>query len=734
MLNLVKKRFKFFLLDNKFVFIFFIVLVFVIYRQLFSSYFEADEWPAFTQNLPLTRDPLGFLKILIKSGGDSATIVQSQHIVPLGKELFFLSTLFFGTNFVPYAFISIFLHALNSFLVFVLIKLLLPRKLIYAFLGAIFFILAPTPMHSVTWAAIYPTSVLPVALSLLSIIFFKLAFLKQDKKFIYFSAVFLFLALFAKETAFILFLLFPLMTIIEKRILPAGRPFFPLKFLGKVFLICLVGYLTFRFLIPGIYSFSSLKGQQIKVQDTGTIVSRDLSIHKNLPGEVFFRTVTFPIKMIGSVFAPRRTVSSITAFINPIVYPLPSIADRSISYSLGETVILYPISIGILGLCIALILKFLKHRRIQELQALAAGLAIIVFSALPLVAIVFSFPRWGYDSYFDSRYYYIPTIGAAILFPFLLFGIAEFLSKRLRLSLNLLVIVFFIAWAISNTYVFYLDFNQVINKYGADRREIINQFKESLPNLPQRTVFYTKTDGSSIFGPVLPFYTSVPQALTVVYYDKSPLPNSFFDKPLFGGQPQGYQYSEGRGFGYYTDKKDLAEALVSNSFSVNDVYGFYYYADKTKLENITSQLREEMRDYLNETDISQWKSFADPTLKIKFLYPKSSSIKEISDTTPNVIKFLLIIDPKFSATVSFINVSPSFDIHEVANFLNQKTVVIDKDVSFDKYRSNKVTLVQTDTPRYYMRMTNALLQVKTDSNNPENMLFIERILGSFENL
>lgn len=611
MVDLVKKKFNFL------VFIFFVALVFITFRQLFNSYFEADEWFHFTYYLPLARQPDGFLTAIISTIINNGPLSAGQHVIPVASAIFFLNTKFFGLNYPPYAFMSLILHALNSFFVFLFIKTLLHQKQsitknIFAILGALFFALAPTPIHAVTGAApFYGQNVLSVTFFLLCSLFFKLAFIEKRKKYVYFSVLFLFLALFTKETAVFLFILLPFMAVLERGI-------FPLKFLGKVFVSSLVVYLIFRFIIPNFHTLPGkiidkfLEGyipksytQPTKTVDTGTITSTDLSIYKNLPSEILFRAVTFPIKMVGTLFLPRQTVFSIVEFITPIVQPVPpggDSADMSQSrlnflYGPGNGFIIYIAGIGIIIFCVSQIFRFIGMRKTYEAQALATGLAIIIFSALPLVAIIFSFPRWGYDFYFDSRFYYNPNVGAAIVFPFLLLGIAKFVSRLLRIHRVLFVVfALFIIWLINNMNVFNLTLKQFTQNFQPDRREVVAQLKKYLPKLPQKAVFYVETDGLSAYGPILPFQTSVPQALTVVYYDKSPLPDIFFNKTLFDGKTQGYYYSQGRGFGYYTSKKNLAEAVLSNSFSVDDIYAFYYYAQKVKLKNITSQIRQEIRE------------------------------------------------------------------------------------------------------------------------------------------
>lgn len=623
MVNLAKKKLSKFteiniLFNPKIVFILFLVLTFVLYKELLQYYFEADEWFHFTYYFPLTRQPDGLLTALVSTIINAGPLSGGQHVVPVASAIYFLNTKFFGLNYFPYAFMSLLLHTVNSFLVFLLIKTLLYQKEkttknVYAFLGAIFFALAPTPMHTITGAApFYGQNILSVTFFLLCILFFKLAFVKKRIKFIYFSVLFLFMSLFTKETSVFLFALLPIMAVLEKKI-------FSFKFLGKVFLISVLVYTVFRFLIPNVYnlprqlvdkwvgnyisSSSKYQAQPDKPQDTGTIVSRDLSFHKNLPAEILNRTLTFPVRMTGTLFLPRPTTFSIVEFITPIVVPLPDSSARlGFLYGAGNFFVIYLVGISIIIFCIVSIFKNIKRDRLQEARTLFTGLAIIVLGALPLVAIIFSFPRWGYDFYFDSRFYYNPSVGAAIVFPFLLFGIGKSISKLLnRKSFAFIIFAIFLIWLINNMYVFRLTKEQFINRFGSDRREIISQLKNYLPVLPQKSIFFFETDGLSAFGSVLPFYTSIPQALTVVYYDAGSLPNSFFDKPLFDGKPQGYMYSQGRGFGYFTSKKDLSDALLSKNFSVDDIYGFYYYAKQGKLKNITPELRKELkREIINE--------------------------------------------------------------------------------------------------------------------------------------
>lgn len=580
------------------------ILTFIAYSKLFNSYFESDEWFYFTYYFPLSKEPLGILTSIVSNFTNSDYISGSQHMVPIASLIYFLNTKIFGLNFVPYAFMSLFLHSINSFLVFLLTKALLHKKKVstknlYAILGGIFFALSSVPMHAVTWAGFYGQNVLSVTFFLLCVLYFKIAFIKKKIRFIYFSLIFLFLALFTKESTFFLFLLLPFIALTEERI-------FPLKFLGKVFLGALIIFVVFRFLIPNI---STLPDKIVDIYlssspvggNSGPISSRDLSVHKDLPGEIVFRTITFPIKMTGSLFLPPENVMLAAQILAPVITPIIPGGDQSayssfINYS-GPSVIIYLASLAIIIFVLTKIINLRSNKNYDDAKVLVIGIAIIAFGVLPLVAIIFTFPLWGYAVFFDSRHHYNPAVGASILFPFLVFGVANSISKIFKArNITVVVLLVFVAWLLYSAYAFDKSIKVFAQNYGEDRREIVKQLKNFLPELPAKTVFYFEKDGKAPFAS-LPFFTSIPQALSIVYYDVSPLPDSFYNKSLFSGEPEGYQFSDRRGLGFYITKEKLLQDLQLGKFEINDIYAFYYYGAEAKLKDITKEVRKEAEAY-----------------------------------------------------------------------------------------------------------------------------------------
>jgi len=603
----MKHLFKTFSSNNLAVFIFLFILILLAYHTLFSSYFESDEWFYLTYYLPLTRAPQGWLTAISATFTQSGHISGGQHVVPIASLIYYLNTKFFGLNFIPYAFLSLFIHSINSYLVFTVVKVFLRKKSpveknTYALLSSLFFALSPIPMHAFTgFAAFYGQNVLSTTFFLLCILSYELSFIKKSWKYILLTVLFLFFALFTQESTFFLFFVLPVMTVFKKKK-------FSYKFLSMLWTSCLFVYFLIRFFIPNM---NFILGHILKIflpslQVTSPItnsIAQGLSIYPNLPAELLFRTITFPLRMLGSIFIPKDTLFAVAQVLAPIISPRPPGGDATtqaafMNYS-GQSIMMYSLAFTIITCCVISITKFVKKMQYEEANFIVTGLFIILFGALPLVAIIFTFPLWGYDIYFDWRHYYTPTVGAALLFPFLIIGLSTFIARHLHIKKSEIVaFIILIAFVLCNIPAFTNNIHTNTQNYSQDRRVLVKQLTDYLPKLQPKTVFYIQTDGKSPFES-LPFFTSVPQALTVVYYSRNPLPDSFFNKPLFSGKPEGYQYENGRGFGYYISKKELIAAIQADKFDPNNVHAFYYYyyGKEAKLRDITAKIRSEIKKF-----------------------------------------------------------------------------------------------------------------------------------------
>ena len=721
-------------LFNFLFFIFFVVITFAAFGPLFNSYFEADEWFHFTHYFPLTREPLGVLLPIIKSVTDAGALSEGQHVVPIGEELFFLNVLFFGLNYKAYVFISLFLHALNSFLVFLFIRELLgsaqnKRNVLFSLLGGTFFALTAIPMHASIWAAFYGQNVLSITFFILSILFLKKAFSTRKKPYLFISSLFLLLDLLTKEIAVVLILIIPLMIFLEKGI-------FPLKSLVGIYSIPLAFFIPFRFILPVLYGLvNQWIETSMKLTRSVDAVSVSSGIDISL---IIYRTISFPLSMLSQVFIPGATMLSVMHTISPLIYYLypGEPANRAQNrlffiYGPGQNFLHYLVAFGIIALLFIMMRKYKK-----DAKTILLGFLLIIASSLPLVFNVLRIQAWGTDL-FDSRHYYMPSVGAAILFPFLLFFISEFivtLFKRVRISINVFWVlgILFVGWFFNNNSVFQANLHTIVNVTGVPRREIITQLKEHLPNLPQKAVIYAETDGGGAYGTILPFQTSFPQILTIEYYDKNPLPNTFFNKFVLDGKAQGYMYSEGRGFGFYNTKKALSEALLENEFSIDDVYAFYYHTNAIKLDDITKSIRSEMREYLeNSKENENWVTFQDATTKIAFRHPAGAQIvEEVSEIIDSkILKKFTIVDFSYSAQLSIVSILPTFDLNEMQIVVGGKVEA--KKVYFDTYHfTDAVILTNNSETTYFVKFPDKLIKLVVPANSTFQDKIFEKIMGS----
>lgn len=745
---------------------FFFTVVFFVFWKLRQSYFEGDDWFHFTIFFPLTRDPWGAITAITKPITDSNSLSGGLHAIPVGGEIFFLNVLFFGTNYSLYAMASLSIHALNSVLVYLLAKRLLRATQknyvsktkalfhnrgiseIFALLSGIFFALSAVSTSSVTWAAFYGQNMVSVTFLLLCLLMFRFAFDTVKKRYIYLCLFFLLASVLSKETAASLLIILPIAVFFEKRV-------FSFLYLSRLYVLLVIVYMLFRFGVPAVFEqvTESVPASTVVSQTdtTGTIMSNDLSIYEDIRAELAFRASTFPMKMISEVYFAREAVSAIVTYIAPIIYPIPGNAEDSsrsqnrqtFIHGLGNDVVVYILSILLITVLVFLLRLFYTTKDFAAYKTVVWGILIVTASALPLVMIVLSFPRWGFDTYFDLRHYYTPSVGAALLFPFLLYGLGLLLSRfihfatRFRINALLVAAVLLLLWFQMNMTLFY-QYLQAHVDAGVPRRIIIEQLKKELPVLPKKVVFSIQTDGLHAYGAQLPYQTSFPQIITIVYHDASPFPNSFYEKPLLDSKAEGYQYENGRGLGYYTSKKSLAEAVVAKTFAINDIYAFSYTSKDFRFTQTTEEVRQEMRAYLKKREaFADW-NFVEASTGaelITFYTPPGSEITDapIASTEAKVVRKIDLSHPEFTGSLYLFRITPTLDINEAALVYGKldEFEPVTQQVTFDRYHSNDVLVSsKVDETQYAAKYNDLLVIWRTPETDRSTLGTFEKIIGS----
>lgn len=741
---LEKPYFKHKNIKHLFVFLFLMALVFFSFRLLFNSYFEADEWYHLTHYLPLTKNTGGMFQALIKTITSSQELSEWQHVIPIGVVMFFLNTIFFGTNFTFYVFISLLLHTFNSFLIYLLVKEFFYKcnKSNYinflAIISGIFFALNPPPIHNITWAAFYGQNSLSVTFFITTILAFMKAINRDNFIYLNLTALFLLCTLMTKETGVVLFLVLPFIYLIIRRYN------FSKKRLLLTFSPIIVFYLFFRFFIPLIYMWVE---SQVDLNTT-SVRGMDWNIF-------WFRFFTFPIRMLSQVFFSRASFQSLMTIISPIIYPqigeegeVRAINRLHFIYGPGNDLFVYILSIIIFVVALLMIIQYKKNKNKHELEIVLIGMFIIFTAALPLVLNCLHIKHWGID-FFDSRHYYMPSVGASLIFPFILLFISNNIAKLYNLLFsyrNRVIIVFlilFLVWFIHSYNISQKFINGVVG-VGQPRKMIINKFKEDIPVLPQKIVFYSETNkdlartGQS--QPVLPFQTSFAQILTVVFYDKNPLPDSFFKTFIFEKTGTGYKEAEGRGFGYYRSKRDILNDIMEKKYSVNDVFAFYYNPDKNTYKNITKKTKDDLISAIkirNET--SDWIKYSSPIAGISFYYPPNTEIDNIIGEDQS-IKEVILNNSQFNLRL-ILNEYTQQDLEtikktfELANYQNNNGEIVRKNIFFDNYYYNDALILNNNQQTLYIiKLSEKLLKAENIYYGDIVKDQIEKILGSVEEL
>jgi hypothetical protein len=750
---------------NLIIFFFFLLLIFATYGNLLHSYFEADEWFHFTHYLPLTVKANGWLVPIIKSFTETQSLSAGQHIDPIGEEIFYFNSKFLGIHFLPYAIISLLLHTCNSFLVFLFARELLSGKtqflnkgkkdkstkklttsflqlfthngydssIAIAFIAGIFFAINISGMHAFTWAAFYGQNVLSVTFFLLCLIYLLKGLSQERTKYIFLSSLFLILALLTKETAVVLFFIIPLILFYRKKVFSWGL-------LSKVFLPPVIIYSIYRFLLPLLHFWAD--SQVIEQSSTNL---PDLSVIVN-------RLLLFPLKMVSEMFFSSDAVIALLQFITPFIYPQPPSVTMQVRsqnsiqfiYGPGNDLLVVLLAFGVLTIVFFIFRSLRKQKKSEMFFALFISLLIMVFSALLLIPIGFAIPTWGYETYFDSRHFYLPSVGGAIVFAIILYQFAYYLSRfmtrRIRLSTSLVIAgcILLGLWAVQDL-IFLENRLMVLVNVGNARRLMVEALKRNVPTLPKNAVFYIdanpELDSHGALQAIPPFQTHFGQVLTVIYYDRNHLPEDFFSKPFLNSDKsisyQGYYSAAGRGFGYFLSRRDLAENILSGKFLITDVYAFSNNALKNETKNITPSLRTELVTYIKERGIlSDWNRNTTLLSNLVFFFPAGTTVKSITPPVASTIptkEFLV----EYQVLHANLTIKPLPIAAPVIDESTNLPDTIKKRLFFDRYHSNEVYITHIgDTFLYKVIVGESIILLTTQNDTVESRDVLEKMVGS----
>jgi hypothetical protein len=436
------------------------------------------------------------------------------------------------------------------------------RSKIWGALSAVFFALDASGHQATSWVGTDINTHGSVIFGLLAMIILY----KSNFKKIWPSIILVVISLLFKETALALFVLLPLMVYLfdKKKFLNNWRDYLRFPLVGIV-------YLFFRFLMVLVPKSNS--------QDSLVTATQSVS-------DLLTNTITFPVKIFSQSIFPTKYLLLLARQMGRIMPDRITGLYGTTAFDIfTETVSLQIINWLVFFLAVLFLLFMIRIAKETFLKKLAIfGFFFVILNSY---IYVLSPQRTGYIPVVDSRNIYLPAWGTALYLVSLMAILAK---KRLK------TIVMFIFPILLINY-FGLEKELYLSaKTGAVRKTILNQIKNSYPDLPERVVFYLVSD-SPFYGlpetqKILPFETNLGYALLVWYQSTEDFPKELFIRRvnfLHQLTDEGYQEVGNRGFGYFRNWDSLIEAIEGNNLASDSVIAFSYSSETESIKDISFQ-------------------------------------------------------------------------------------------------------------------------------------------------
>lgn len=607
------------------------LLVTFFYRKAFSGYFQGDEWYYFSQYLPLAKNGGGLFGAISKSIFSFGEISGGGHLTPVYSAIWYIHNKFFGLHANLYIVASLVVHALNSFLIYLIVKKFC-KNFIVALLSGFFFACSYQHFQAVTWIMAYVPTVYSVLFSLLSLYFLQWYCYKSNVIYILLTFIFLVLALLTKETAFIILVVSPIVVYFLKR-----------KFFKKVVLfnvLTAISYIAFRFGMPVVLHENSSQNF--------------LSVYT--PQLFIFRLFTYPVRLLVEMYIPQEFVLRLIEYITPLGYPtygaeklVRGINFLTFTQGPGSDLFIYPA--GVFFVLIILLLLFSQRRKKNIYNLVFIGLAIIFLSALPLLLIALYAPGWAYVTFIDSRHLYFPSIGGSMIFAALVYSITKYIKKYI--DSNMLFYIWFVLIALWIYAQYFLLQTQLSKELltGQQRKTVISKILTSVPEIRKDAFFLVQSNtGYYGFGPIPPFQTNLSQILAIQYFSLKQLPQEFLtdysitSKGLSG---EGILKHNDRQFGFFINQSTLINKLLDQKISKNDIYAFSWDGNANSISDISEDIRNKFNMAKSRYDkYHSWDRIYLSKSNIRMMVPRSFAISKPLLETNQQDNLMLSLGPE----------------------------------------------------------------------------------------
>ncbi len=195
------------------------------------------------------------------------------------------------------------------------------------------------------------------------------------------------------------------------------------------------------------------------------------------------------------------------------------------------------------------------------------------------------------STYLESRYYYLPTIGGAILIAYVLLWLirkAQQIGRGFVSVIAVLAIVVVTAGYLYKNVVYIQRGVQVDRIIAQERLDFLRQLDELVPVVPDKPIFFITGDSPGYYGIphlAVPFQQGVGYTIMVWFFHSGKIPPNFLATYfLWNINTQGYAEENGRGFGYFWDQQAFEEFRKSNpGISPSRIVKLHYLSGQKRL-------------------------------------------------------------------------------------------------------------------------------------------------------
>lgn len=541
------------------------ILILVTYGGIFSTFYQQDEW--FSLGVVLARG--------IWAGMSDYSFVElllgTQRV--LGSLTGNIFHALFPLNIIPFAIFALVVHWANSMMLFRILLYATGNKTM-AWLSGIFFSISYVHHQAVTWPAASVTTLGSAFFALFSLYMYIISVRTGRINLRLASFASLVVSMLFKDISVFFVAFLPIVGIVLMREKNTVGPVIKHHWPIFVYFTLTIGLRLLGFVSPD--------GQKGAFVTNNERPIERLAIHGFI----------YPVTSTGNMFIPPQMLWRMAQIIQTDQYPF--LSGSPLSFAVLQNITGDLVSL-ILTIVVLFMASFIWLRRPDMRVVIVLSFLYILLSFFPYI------PVEKASAYLDSRYYYLPMVGGAVLFGVYMDHIwRAFLVKRKKWY----AFIFIGIVVLGGVYLYKNSISVkrtilALQRESRDRLAILDTVQSLYAKDAKRTVFfvtgnrtYLGTDGHH-----MPVQQNIGYTLLVLRATRGVIfEEALADISLFQIGRQWYRENREFSFGYFWDEEDLREVIIDKRLDPADIIGIYYDSEKGQVENISVSLRQRIFD------------------------------------------------------------------------------------------------------------------------------------------